>query len=829
MNYPLAYTIIFISARCHFIFCFIDMFLSFWAHTDEAKPRTKLLEEILNHLGQDDVRRVVLHENHGVGKTWMAKEVVKHAISKGIFNGVIWLNYFISDHGGLLRIENEEDCIYFLHGIMVHQLSLQQDIITVDHVKYCLDDNGKFQKLYILVDLLKQKLEKGKYLLVLDGALEKTKTLIEVIDQILDLGNKSLSKVIITTTEANNNMMMSCNDPNKRAVAVEIKALNVSESKDILQKSWNNNHIGYLCDNDVEEILKRCKNLPAAIVFTGNVLLYALENAPDDLGRKLAVKEAMKEVNDYWMLGCCSGYSKFEDNITILRCFLHSALYFRKHGSMKYNELILLWMLEGYFVLDNITSLEEVYTQGHIVLTDLLDAGLLGEREVGDVVLETAGLNFSRYLYSMLCEKYLFEPIHEYSRFIGRRYILKRIKGCIAAYKDSGKEKIKLLTLLVQGNSISREDQFKINDPYVLESTRILSFSHVEPIISLQMCPSLLVLILRDCHSINHIKVSDIANLEKLRVLQISGCSFLEKIPEDFLAKFDDLETLNLSSTPIAYIPRPSSRSALRHLRSLILRRCTQLETFPNVNGLENLKVLDLSGAMFKSLDDEAWYSELEGLPYLTILDLSETNIYNIPGLTNLGNLTCLLLKKCPQLNKLTPLTALTNLQLIDVSGSTKLDNFREINLPNGDCLRKLDLSNTMIRTIPALKNASNLVYLYLKGCCQLKELAPIENAKKLRVLDVSDAIQLKKINASFQEMESLQELYLSNTKIKTLPPLSGLKCLRKLVLRGCESLQQLPEMERLFNLLLVDLQGCNALETLLDNGQFSDVTILKS
>ncbi|KAL2898129.1 hypothetical protein RDABS01_039911 [Bienertia sinuspersici] len=764
---------------------------------DNPDARTGVIEDILKRLESWDVGKVVLYGQAGVGKTWIAKEITKQAIWKNLFHVTIWV----------YKRQIQYSSVF-------HQISVQQNLVGSDLAggdsDYHLGYDGVERDL--IIKSLQQKLKGIKCLVIFDDYDNEDDDddhypLPELETMLID-ADKS-SKVLITTHKIND-MMTACPYINGRVEAIEIKPLTLLESKDLLQRSWNSDHIQLVGDDDVEDIVKRCKCLPAAIVFTGHVLSYALKNAADDKYQRLAVIEAKKEMKDYWMLGCCSGFEKFRNNATIIRCLWLSVNYLKGHASMNYNKLILFWMLDGCF--DNSSfSLNTAYAYGHKVLMDFLDTGLLGEREVGDVVLERGGLEFINYLFQTISDKFQWKKLcNFYDLSISGN--VKRMKDSIGVFTKLGEgniEKVNLVTLLLMGNNTSKVDQIKIDNPQVAESMRILFVSYVNPIISLHhLCPFISVVILKDCHSINYNNISDIANLKRLMALEISRCSSLKEIPEDFFTNFEHLESLNLSDIPIKYFPRLSF--GLNNLHSLYLRRCTQLESFPDVDGLGELKVLDLSGCKFDS-----FVCYLEELPELRVLDLSDTNIDKCLDLGKLDKLRLLLLNDCPILTKLESVGALKELEVIEASGSHELDYFCEV---NDHCLiHRLDLSYTKISKLPPFKNANNLVYLSLKGCWQLKELPPVEGAKNLRILDVSDAIQLEEINASFEEMKSLQELLMSNTNIKALPPLLGLGSLRKLMLQGCKALQSLPELYSLDNLRIVDIRGCISLKPVLE------------
>lgn len=73
-----------------------------------------------------------------------------------------------------------------------------------------------------------------------------------------------------------------------------------------------------------------------------------------------------------------------------------------------------------------------------------------------------------------------------------------------------------------------------------------------------------------------------------------------------------------------------------------------------------------------------------------------------------------------------------------------------------------------------------------------------------------------------FERMPALQVLDMSNTSIKTLPP-SVLKLmkLKKLYLRRCELLMELPQIKAIWNLEELDLSGCTNLVKIADSIEF--------
>ncbi|KAI8562127.1 hypothetical protein RHMOL_Rhmol03G0010500 [Rhododendron molle] len=424
------------------------------------------------------------------------------------------------------------------------------------------------------------------------------------------------------------------------------------------------------------------------------------------------------------------------------------------------------------------------------------------------------------------------------------------LRSCDFLVKIDHKFDFKILTVLEISNASSLK---KIPDDFFdlmpkLESLH-LSELKINPLpLSIYNLTELRWLILRGCSCFQ--TLNSLKNFKKLLVLDVSGATSLTKFEDKALNHTPHLQTLNLSLTSITLVPKLSDLKELTHFS---LSGCKHLERFRRTHSLPSLQVLDLSGAInFKE------FHELSpGLPTgIKILDLSETRLRDLPSSMNPRHL---FLKRCSTLKKLTCTETLQNLEVLDLSGTTSLveieDNFfsnldslQVLNLSETciqslpslsnvsdlrqlllsgcnslteiidesfehmSCLEHLDLSEARIKFLPSLLNLGNLSMLSLKGCTQLEKLPALETLStlsNLEELNLCGINCLKEMGAGFLEhMSQLRILDLSETQVVELPSMSNLKSLRQLYLRGCHTLQSVPNLEELTMLEVLDLSG---------------------
>ncbi|CAE6217730.1 unnamed protein product [Arabidopsis arenosa] len=588
----------------------------------------------------------------------------------------------------------------------------------------------------------------------------------------------------------------------------------------------------------IPHMLKKSKNLPAAIVVLAKSLYYTVtsesyklnkeeedkllkekiemvlsaeRNVPSDSESSSENPKKASGENPILLLA----YKLFKTDgplkDTILDCFWHSLDFFEHCGCVYYRDLITQWILDGYF--DPVRSVEKAYQNGHSIFMELIDRGMLKIQENNVVVPEMA----MRNVIDPRRGGHLGKSRLGFSRVYGGNK--KKGIGKITQLDDmiktvQAKKGDKITTILVSGDRLRRETPAKffkkLKELEVLglfEPT--LEFKRIEqPVVpsftdqpkTLVVPPFtdhlilLRVLVIRDCDLLESIE--ELKALTKLNALEVSGASSLKKISPEFFKSFLELRSLHLSGLKIT--SSPSSISDLKELHCLIIKDCPLLEDLPNIQDLLNLEVVDISGAHgLRTCFDNAEGNKKNKsknknfylLTKLQLLDFSESQIERLPIFQDsavaakLHSLTRLLLRNCSKLRRLPSLKPLSGLQILDLSGTTSLVEMLEVCFEDKHELKTLDLSGTNLSELATtIEELSGLNKLLLRNCINLDAIPNIQKLENLEVIDVSGSAKLEKIEGSFENMFYLREVNLSGTKVETpeLPKETKIHCLKR-------------------------------------------------
>ncbi|XP_050131161.1 disease resistance protein RPV1-like isoform X13 [Malus sylvestris] len=286
------------------------------------------------------------------------------------------------------------------------------------------------------------------------------------------------------------------------------------------------------------------------------------------------------------------------------------------------------------------------------------------------------------------------------------------------------------------------------------------------------------------CSSIR--QLNGFKNFAKLTRMNLSGCEFLEKIPD--LCGSPNIRELYLSDCT-SLVEVDDSVGFLDKLQFLVLSGCSKLTRFPTRLGLRSLQTLWLDGCTrlerFPEIEKDKmkslthlWIGEsgIRELPssiaYLT--GLRELYAYgcelqNVPELS--GSIEYLDLSWCSKLTRFATRLGLRSLRELDLSGCRRLESFPEIEgkkarrlqlslnlsgcklsesdfLVPLDCwseLRELNLSRNNFVSLPdCISEAVNLMKLSLRDCKTLREIPVLP--PKLESLHLDDCTSLEKI-----------------------------------------------------------------------------------
>ena len=808
-------------------------------------------EVLLKHLKDVNVKTIVLTGEAGVGKTRMANEINNWALHEdGFCLGTLWVFPSPGDK------HNWKSCWLSI----AHQLSIlstteewedhstvNDENITVDGEKKASEETAKLRDDIIdekeeKEDSMKKKIsaklekmindEKKKraeimksvysekeikekiyettemWLLILDGVPEE-KDENEMMNNLngLLLEKKGVFKFLITTTKK---VIETETESDKKVFKIE--PLSEYDSLFLLNEKVK----GKVRDHpDFEaiskEIAKRSEaRLPAVILMMAEALNHIKEDNFDSGVRML--KGALEEpegVNPllgyvYDMLACT--------DMALINCCWQSKQLFQNFGGINYEELIACWILEGYVGVND--QFDRAYEEGHCVLMELIGRCMLKLREDGLVSMEGLAVTVpDEHCHGCRTSSLGLASVpddHCHGRGtsrLGLASILEYGKELGIGRVASGEGMIKtpygpkngnkVCTLMIDGSRLSGE---------------VLDTMFFQP-------------------------------MEELKVLAI------------FNPRFRSLPSF-LSPNPKADDPIRNTKPSLR---LLVLRGCDQLKNIDQIKNLEDLIVLEISGASsLKEIPDDFF----QNMKQLESLNLSAVPVQSLPSsLSKLTKLRRLILKECSELEELPNIKAFTDLEVVDLSGSTSLKKIKDKCLKQLQKLQMLDLSQTQINHLPILKDLKALTRLILKNCKYITRLSRFEllsslhnlglsgstilkqihddSFKKkdgLRVLDLSESgicslpssfthlpalesldlstvSNLVKIpdNNTFVDMACLRSLNLSNTKIEELPSISKLGNLRQLLLRNCP-LKKLPETRGLTRLEKLDLSNASSL-----------------
>ncbi|XP_022769585.1 TMV resistance protein N-like [Durio zibethinus] len=295
-------------------------------------------------------------------------------------------------------------------------------------------------------------------------------------------------------------------------------------------------------------------------------------------------------------------------------------------------------------------------------------------------------------------------------------------------------------------------------------------------------------------------------NLENLRVLDLSDCKNLIRIPS--LSASKNIEQLKISGCEsLVELPSMVHLTSLcfsllgyglknlkkfpelpQHIEELTLT-CTAIEEIPESIGfLHQLVRLDMSGG------------RIHNLPSTTIQlhALREISLQSCPNITNFPivpeNIELLVLGYTPIKEVPSSISRLKNLTSFNMYGCTRLKS-----VPTSICKLKSLVSLGLcgcsnLECFPEILETKRLKYLGLSKTAITELFSTIFRFVPLKVLNLSGS-DIVEIPKSIKQLSNLQYLYLSDCgNLESLPELPP--CLHFLVAGNCRSLKRVSQWE---------------------------------
>ncbi|XP_031374234.1 putative disease resistance protein At4g19050 [Punica granatum] len=773
-----------------------------------AQPVEDTVKKILNHFGEHHVSKVVLAGDAGAGKTWVARKVCESALKEELSYGSIWIvpadysekKYQLSLLSCDEEWDDDEDSEEVKENEDMEREALKTRIL--DKLEKMRTGKPKNQARKTVKGIqgeteLGHEAAAGKFrylVVVLDNITEGEEE--SIVPELKKILHSNFLKMLITRKESTDSNAGAACESKGDAIqpddtkAIRLEPLSSSDALILLQGRVKTE----VSDNQMlEAIAEKALGLPAGIILVAEALKHirledgvrAFEIAMDDVANLKG--DDITAVLQF-------AYDMLPEGVT-RSCYWLSRQLFLSRAAVHFNELITYWILEGCF--DNHNLLEKAYEEGHRILMDLKDRGML-KQHGNYVYMERAMLKLPderRNGFSGAAKLRLADVL---SNGLGRITLADGMIRTVCRDKENKG----MSTLIIEGGRLCKEvSQEFFKSMKGLKFLAILNpmFEYLPP--GLTELEDLQVLVLRGCQHLK--KVDEICKLTKLSVLEISGASLLLHIDEDFFKGMANLKTVNLSSLNTRFVPGSLfNRDAVRFL---ILRECPTFYELPSLRNMRKLEMVDLCGsASFERLSD----GNINNLTDLKTLNFSETKVRNLPILGKLAGLTRILLSDCLWLTMIRSLGGMTNLEVLDISGSMNIKDLNSAQLLQKPRFRILDLSRTGINSLPS--SISNLSHFHLSGCSELEKFPSTKAFHNLVSLDLSGSVNLVEIgDESFAHLKVLRHLNLSETEITRLPSLSDLVELRELLLRGCKKLTQLRGLSPLEKLEVLDLSGC--------------------
>ncbi|VAH99130.1 unnamed protein product [Triticum turgidum subsp. durum] len=611
-----------------------------------------------------------------------------------------------------------------------------------------------------LEETLKRFLEQQKYLIVLDDVW--TPELFDDLSSVLTRNDKG-SRLIITTREARVAAHAS------QGHILTLEALEKDKAWDLFCKKAFSRDTNHECPTELkllsEEIVNKCKGLPLVIVLIGS-LLRVREKTVEEW-RRINVQLSWELINNSSLRDIRNVlYLSFIYLPTRLKgCFLYCSL-FPEDYLFKRKQLVRLFIAEGFIEERGESTLEEV-AEGY--LKELIDRNMLQlvERNTFGRMKGFRMHDILRELAVDLCQKNCFGVTYE--------------NKCGGSHQKDGRR----LVL----HKLKSDSQQPFSNMHQLRTVITLGVSKSSFTVLPLLCNESRYMTVLELSGLPIEKIPEaIGDLFNLRHLGLSHTK-VKKLPNS-VEKLSNLLTLDLGGSDIHDLP--SGIVKLKKLRHLFAERVTNPQgkefkcrsgmRIPS--GLGNLTSLQTLQALEAQDESIRHLGELRQLRSLRLLNVKGIYCGRInESLVEMQHLSYLHVSSSDENEVLLLNVCLPNLQKLSLRGRLAegaLDESPLFQAVGGHSLHMLSLRWSQLSEdpLPPLSRLSNLTNLQFSRAYNGEQLTFLTGwFPKLKVLELRDLPNLKRLEAQQGAMVSLEQIILVNLSSMTEVP-SGIEFL---------------------------------------------------
>ncbi|GLT60469.1 hypothetical protein SLA2020_332330 [Shorea laevis] len=729
---------------------------------------SKIVDLLIDPSNKEPLSVISVVGMGGLGKTTLAKSVQNHEKIVRYFSKIMFI--CVSEDFVVKRILKE-----MLESLTKEGCSIENEATIV----------GKIQNL----------LKNENYLLILDDVWNENKLKWEALrDCLLEINKNKVSRMVVTTRSEKVASIMGT----LREHMYPLQGLEDEKCWSIIEhRAFGGSSVPNLELEAIgRQIAKKCRGVPLVAIVIG----ASLSNRRDrgewvSVNNSFDARSSLEDDRRTWTVRVLQLSFDRLPNTTLKQCFAFCSV-FPKDWKIEKEMLIQLWMAEGFLQPSQGSSMEDI---GNKYFNDLLSYCLFLEEE-----RDSTGKIKSCKMHDL---------IHDLATYNSKSETLILKAGSESNIADvrhlnlvDAEEIVptnlaevagKLHSLFLKGDILDKmPDSFK--------RLRILSFEKGSRWrINIEQLPTWI-------GKMKHLRYLDISNtnikelpqfimeLYSLQTLRFMDCSLIVKQPEGVenlvslghiyfnedscmplrIGRLKDLQTLQLFVVGLQEGSRIEELGSLSQLRGEL--RIYHLEHVENYFEAKKAKLsekIELYGLSLEWADrnTEKWNHD-------------EDVLGGLKSPPNLRNLTikCYGGEKCPLWMK------------PSLRESFSLNNLVDLKILNCEKLK----------SIPILSGLSSLQQLEIIYCRELTRIGDGACAfpASLSQLSICFCPRLETIGDSISTLTCLEELDLFGCEdLRPIPSVNGLSSLKKLLIRGCNSVVSLPN----------GLSSCTALKEL--------------